>query len=249
MGRERVGEETFLPRQAPSQRVADAEVGGAALDGRGRRARAFYLREPARQRQWVAGELRAHGIGQVLALATHRQREDLRDDRREDPREDPHHEQDGEQRARAALLPSAAAGASPASPPPPPPQLPPPRLVPPRRMRVAPSCIRATAPTSAASIVINRTSRFFTCPSSCPTTAWSSSRLQRSSRPRVTAMCACSGSVPVANALGSGSSTIQIRGRGTPAAMAISSTTLTSCFSCGSVGSTMARAPVDQSTF
>src|SRR2546426_3374728 len=30
-------------------------------------------------------------------------------------------------------------------------------------------------------------------------------------------MCACSGSVPVAKALGSGSSTIQMRGRGTPA--------------------------------
>jgi len=116
-------------------------------------------------------------------------------------------------------------------------------------MRVAPSCISATAPTRAASNVINRTSRFFTCPSSCPTTAWSSSRLQSWSRPRVTAMCACSGSVPVANAFGSGSSTIQIRGRGTPAAMAISSTTLTSCCSCGSVGSTTARAPVDQSTF
>src|SRR5205823_3267678 len=65
-----------------------------------------------------------------------------------------------------------------------PPPLPPPRLVPPRSTRVAPSCIRATAPTSAASIVINRTSRFFTCPSSCATTAWSSSRLQRSSIPR-----------------------------------------------------------------
>src|SRR6266576_2380706 len=112
----------------------------------------------------------------------------------------------------------ASSGPAPPFFPPPrePPPLPPPRLVPPRSTRVAPSCIRATAPTSAASIVINRTSRFFTCPSSCATTAWSSSRLQRSSRPRVTAMCACSGSVPVANALGSGSSTIQIRGRGTP---------------------------------
>src|SRR5256884_6236718 len=137
----------------------------------------------------------------------------------------------------------------PPPPPPPLPQLPPPRLVPPRSTRLTPSCIRATAPTNAASSVISRTSRFLICPSSCPTTAWSASRLQISSRPRVTATCACSGSVPVANAFGSGSSTIQIRGRGIPAAMAISSTTLTSCFSCGSVGSTMARAPVDQSTF
>src|SRR5437870_12706969 len=75
--------------------------------------------------------------------------------------------------------------------PPPPPQLPPPlpRLVPPRSTRLTPSCIRATAPTNAASSVISRTSRFLICPSSCPTTAWSSSRLQISSRPRVTATC------------------------------------------------------------
>src|ERR1700746_1564840 len=57
------------------------------------------------------------------------------------------------------------------------------------------------------------------------------------------------GSVPVANALGSGSSTIQMRGRGTPAAIAISSTTLTSCRSWSLLGSTTSRAPVDHSTF
>src|SRR5206468_12133924 len=83
MGRERVGEETFARRQAPSQRVGDAEVRRAALDGRGRRHRTFDLLERARQREWVAGELGAHGIGQILALTAHRQREDLRDDRRE----------------------------------------------------------------------------------------------------------------------------------------------------------------------
>src|SRR5947199_4550458 len=126
MGRERVGEETFARRQAPSQRVGDAEVGRAPLDGRGRRDRPFDLLERARERERVARELRAHGVGQVLAFAAHRQREDLRDDRREDPREDPHHEQDREQRAGTTLLP-AAARAAPPPPPPPPPRPPPPR--------------------------------------------------------------------------------------------------------------------------
>src|SRR5207245_1974977 len=97
-----------------------------------------------------------------------------------------------------------------------------------RNMRLAPSCISATAPTSAASVVMRRTSRFFTWPSSWAITPCSSSRVQRSSSPRVTATWECSGSVPVANAFGSGSSTIQMRGRGTPAAIAIACTPLTS---------------------
>ena len=118
-----------------------------------------------------------------------------------------------------------------------------------RSTRDVPSCIKATAPTSAASMVMRRTSRFLTCPSSWATTPWSSSRVHRSSSPCVTAMCACRGSVPVANAFGSGSSTIQMRGRGTPAAIAISSTTLTSCRSVSPWGSTISRAPVDHSTF
>jgi len=70
-----------------------------------------------------------------------------------------------------------------------------------------------------------------------------------SSSPWVTARCEWRGSVPVANAFGSGSSTIQMRGRGMPAAIAISSTTLTSCFSLGSCGSVTSRAPVDHNTF
>src|SRR5579885_278699 len=109
-----------------------------------------------------------------------------------------------------------ATSTSNSGPPPPffrPPPPPPPIDMPPRTMRAAPSCISATAPTRAASVVISRTSRFFTCPSSWATTAWSSSRLHNSSRPRVTARCAWAGSVPVAKALGSGPSTTPMRRR------------------------------------
>ena len=72
--------------------------------------------------------------------------------------------------------------------------------------------------------------------------------VERASSPSVTAMLACCGSRPVAKALGSGSGTTQIRGRGWPAAIAISSTTLTYCFCSGVAGSTISHAPVAQST-
>ncbi|OLC07719.1 MAG: hypothetical protein AUH42_03035 [Gemmatimonadetes bacterium 13_1_40CM_70_11] len=86
-------------------------------------------------------------------------------------------------------------------------------------------------------------------PISCPTTPCSSSREQMSRIPCVTATWAWRGSVPVAKALGSGSGTIQIRGRGTPAAMAISSTTFTSCCCLSSAGVITSHAPVDHRTF
>ena len=69
---------------------------------------------------------------------------------------------------------------------PPPPREPPPELRP-QKMRFVPSRISTTAPTSAASVVISRTSRFLTWPSSWPITPCNSSRLQRSSSPWVTA--------------------------------------------------------------
>ena len=118
------------------------------------------------------------------------------------------------------------------------PMTPPPRLLssPPRRRDLPPhhmprraqSDSSATAPTSAATMVITRTSRFLMWLISCATTPCSSSRSSASSRPRVTAIEACPGPRPVANALGSGSATIYTAGRGSPAAIAISSTTLSS---------------------
>ena len=86
------------------------------------------------------------------------------------------------------------------------------------------------------------------CAISCATTPCSSSRDRVRSRPSVTAMLAVAASRPVANALGSSSGTIQTRGLGWPDAIAISSTTFTSCRSSGVAGSTSSRAPVDQST-
>jgi len=52
----------------------------------------------------------------------------------------------------------------------------------------------------------------------------------------------------VANALGSASGTIQTLGFGSPDAIAISSTTLTSCFCSGAAGSISSQAPVAHST-
>ncbi len=59
------------------------------------------------------------------------------------------------------------------------------------------------------------------------------------------ALCA---SRPVAKAFGSSSGTTHTRGFGSPDAIAISSTTLTSCFCAGVAGSMISHAPVDQST-
>ena len=61
-------------------------------------------------------------------------------------------------------------------------------------------------------------------------------------------MLADAASRPVANALGSSSGTIHTLGLGSPEAIAISSTTLTSCFCSGVAGSTISQAPVAQST-
>ena len=61
-------------------------------------------------------------------------------------------------------------------------------------IRPMPSRTSSTAPTRAASVVMRRTSRFFTWPSSCPMTPWSSSWLQIRSSPLVTAMCESRGS-------------------------------------------------------
>ena len=71
---------------------------------------------------------------------------------------------------------------------------------------------------------------------------------ERASSPSVTAMLAVAASCPVAKALGSASGTIQILGSGKPEAIAISSTTFTSCFCSGVAGSISSQAPVDQST-
>ena len=62
-------------------------------------------------------------------------------------------------------------------------------------------------------------------------------------------MLAVAASRPVANAFGSSSGTTYTLGFGTPEAIAISSTTLTSCRSSGVAGSTISRAPVAQSTW
>ncbi len=54
--------------------------------------------------------------------------------------------------------------------------------------------------------------------------------------------------MPVAKALGSASGTIQMVGFGSPDAIAISSTTLTSCFSLSLLASSSCHAPVAHST-
>ena len=112
------------------------------------------------------------------------------DDRRQQPAHDPEHEQDDAE--RAAALRSCCRGSGRRRPPPG-------SDAQSHRARAATS---ATAPTSAASRVISRTSRFLMCPISWPITACSSSRFSVSSRPCVTAMFAPARSCPVAKAFG-----------------------------------------------
>ena len=100
----------------------------------------------------------------------------------------------------------------------------------PARIARSPNSVSSiTVPISAATIVMSRMSKFLMWLISCATTACSSSRVSCESSPSVTAMLAFDGSVPVANALGSGSGITYSAGLGTPAAMAISSTTFAYC--------------------
>src|SRR5207245_2819511 len=117
---EGVGEQALVRREPPAERVGNAEMRRPALDVRGGRVRALDLLQRARERERVAGELRAHRVSEILALAADAEGEQLRDERGEDPGDDPHHQEDEEQRAGAAFL------ASPPAPPPPPPATPPP---------------------------------------------------------------------------------------------------------------------------
>src|SRR5688572_22160731 len=64
MRREGIGQKAFAVRQATAQRIGDAEMGSAALDRRRGLVAVLDLLERAGERQWVAGELRAHGVGE-----------------------------------------------------------------------------------------------------------------------------------------------------------------------------------------
>src|SRR5206468_12758026 len=111
------------------QRGGDGEVTGAPLDGGGRRGSTLGLLQRARERQRIARELGAHGVGQVLAFPAHRQCENLSDDGGEEPGDDPDHEQDQEYRSSAPLLSSPSPSPPPPTPPtltPTPPSAPPP---------------------------------------------------------------------------------------------------------------------------
>ena len=84
--------------------------------------------------------------------------------------------------------------------------------------------------------MLRRMSPLTTWLNSCAMTPCSSSRLSRSSAPRVTATAASDVDQPAANALmPSSSGSTYTSGTGTPEAIAISSTTLRSRRSCGSV--------------
>ena len=92
-------------------------------------------------------------------------------------------------------------------------------------------------------------SRFRTCAISWAITPWSSSRFIVLRRPVVTAMDAWSGSRPVANAFGSGSSIRKTRGIGRPAAIVISVTTFMSRLMSGEASSAVtARAKLEART-
>ncbi len=89
--------------------------------------------------------------------------------------------------------------------------------------------MRTMLPSMIPATVMSCESRFAMCDISCATTPWSSSRLSFDTRPAVTAMALFSGFIPIANALGAGSSMMYTLGiPGSPEAIFISSTTLKS---------------------
>src|SRR3989442_12032278 len=96
MGGEDVAQPTWMIGEVPAQWIGDAEVRSPALDRRGRCRCPLDLLECAGQRQWIARELRAHVVGQILAPPADREREQLRYERRNDPRDDPQCEQNRE---------------------------------------------------------------------------------------------------------------------------------------------------------
>ena len=108
-------------------------------------------------------------------------------------------------------------------------------------MRIKKSLKIAMAPAVVAATAETNVSRFATCDISWAITPCSSSRSMTSRIRVVNAMRACSGSRPVANALGALSSTIATLGIGRPLAITTSSITLKSS---GASSRVIKRAPV-----
>ena len=95
-----------------SQRIRDAQVRRAALDAPRWLRRILDLRERARERERIAGELRAHRVGEKFALAAHAHREQPRDEWSENPADDPHHEENDDEWVGAATAVAIAAAPS-----------------------------------------------------------------------------------------------------------------------------------------
>ena len=125
-----------------------------------------------------------------------------------------------------------------------------PRALPPRPIiRPMPSDISAIAPTMPASRVMSRTSRFRTWAISWATTAWSSSRESVGQQSFGHRDAGRGGVAAGGEGVGIGVRNDPDPGLGSPDAIAISSTTLTSCFCSGVAGSISSQAPVAQRTF
>ena len=207
-------------------------------DRAGRRGGRRQLLQGRGQRQRIAGELRPAGVGQVLALPAHRHREDPGDDRRDDQGQQPEH-QDHERRAdsrpccsplrhplrcRRRIAPRPQHPSHPVG-------HQRDRAHHPGQQRHQPDVqvphvghlVGHDRPAARRGTAVRAAPRSPRC--------W---RLRRRARWR--------------RRWDRRSGTIQIFGRGRPEAIAISSTTFTSCFCSGVAGSIISRAPVDQST-
>ena len=189
------------------------------------------------QRHRVAGQLSSRGIGQVLPLPAHRHRKNPGDHRRHHQSQQPEHQYDQPQRISFPAL--RAVSATPSSP------------HPAAAADHAPHAIghqrdRARPCRPAASSAGRRGSG--RAPSRAPSPPEARRATASPAAPRLPRCWRVAASRPVANALGSASGTTQTLGCGSPDAMAISSTTFTSCFCSGVAGSISSQAPVAHST-
>ena len=83
MGRQQIGETAIAFVDTAAQRIDDEQMRRAARRFVERHRRVANFFESVRQAERIARELHGAGVGQIFALARHRQRHQARDQRRQ----------------------------------------------------------------------------------------------------------------------------------------------------------------------
>src|ERR1051326_5249177 len=106
MGAEEFGGKSFLRVDQSSQRVDDAEMGVPFFDGGGRALRRFQFLERARQGKRIACQLGARCVGEILAPAGDRHRQELGDQWSKNDRKEPDRKENQYDRTSASRSPA-----------------------------------------------------------------------------------------------------------------------------------------------